>query len=456
MNVICEVVDKNLCVGCGICAAVCPKKRLSIIWNERGEYTPVEVPGAGDCIAGCSLCYDVCPAHGKTKNETTIARELYGAEEGIEYKKETGYYLSSYVGFSKDHRPLGASGGMATWLLEKLLTTGKVNAVVAVGQADSPDKLFEFKVCHTVHEIILCSKSAYYPVEVSHVVDHILKNEGSYAFIGLPCVCKAIRLAQDRMPVLRERIKYLLGLTCGHQCSKFFAEYICALSGGDPHRLKSIVFRGKDAYQPASNIKFIVRSSDDGKEKINEIYWKDGVGKAYTNSYFQIPGCFYCDDVFAECADICFMDAWLPEYSKDPAGTSLIIVRRGELDPLLNGLADIKPIDIKRIIASQAGVVAQKQYRRASTDQGSAVLRKDIQHRAMFLQERIMKLKKDIAAVTPEYWNTCDKQIVEFEALVSPKMETTNRYKWSQKWLRLPVRVYSKMQRMFRSLGGRT
>lgn len=30
--------------------------------------------------------------------------------------------------------------------------------------------------------------------------------------------------------------------------------------------------------------------------------------------------CNYCDDVFAECADVTCMDAWLPEYSQDHRG----------------------------------------------------------------------------------------------------------------------------------------
>ena len=115
MNVIQEVVEKDWCIGCGICAAVCPLGRLTIRWNERGEYIPVEVEGSPDCPESCSLCYQVCPAHGNTKNETEIGSELYGDIEGIQHTDETGYYLSSYVGYSdkNDHRKNGASGGMA-------------------------------------------------------------------------------------------------------------------------------------------------------------------------------------------------------------------------------------------------------------------------------------------------------------------------------------------------------
>lgn len=446
MNVISEVVAKNWCVGCGVCAALCPKRRLSMRWNARGEYNPVEVESAGSCPSGCSVCYQACPAHGKTKNETEIAQQLYDKTAGIKYKKETGYYLSSYVGYSEEHRAEGASGGMATWVLENLFVTNEVDTVVAVGKADSPDRLFEFKLCHSVEEIRACSRSVYYPVEVSYVVQHILKNEGAYAIIGLPCVCKAIRLAQEKFPRLRSRIKYVLGLTCGHQSSKYFSEYVCALSGGYPHQLKSVVFRGKDAEQPASNLKFTIHSGVNGSEKVSEIYWWDGISKAYTSGYFQIPGCFYCDDVFAECADACFMDAWLRPYMQDSRGHSLLIARSEVINKLLHNCESIQPIDINRVIASQKSVIEQKRYRRWSGDEDIPVLRREVEHCAILLQTRIMKIKKSLAEASPHYWNTSDKSIAAFEEAIYPLSKQLKRLRYLQRCLRLPWRVSERLR----------
>ena len=156
MNVLHEVVNKGWCVGCGICAAVCPKGLLEIRWNERGEYNPEEVEGSVECNENCSLCYQVCPAHGHTKNETDIGTALYSDIPGINFRKETGYYLDSFVGYSQEHRSTGASGGMASWTLETLITSGKVDAVAAVGRTSNPDKLFEFKICQSVDEIRAC------------------------------------------------------------------------------------------------------------------------------------------------------------------------------------------------------------------------------------------------------------------------------------------------------------
>lgn len=402
MNVLKKVVEKKICIGCGMCVAVCPKNRLEMKWNKRGEYNPVEIEGSNECGENCSLCYKVCPAHGNTKNETHIGKQWFGGIKGIHYKEEIGYYLSSYVGYSVRHRMAGASGGMATWILERLLQSGEVDAVGAVGRTSDPDKLFEFRICSTVKELRSCSRSAYYPVEVSGVVSHILKNKGQYAIIGLPCVCKAIRLAQDKLTILKRRIKYVIGLTCGHQCSKFFAEYICALGGGNPHELKEFIFRKKDLTQPASNLAMLFRAGEGDKEVVKKVLWRDGIDIAYSNGYFQIPGCFYCDDVFAECADVTCMDAWLPEYVKDSKGTSLLIIRRPELDNLVSENSNINEIDLNSLIYSQRAALRRKRSPQFSKD--SPKLR-SFQKKPFFIDRLIEAQRMKISIESGRLWN---------------------------------------------------
>ena len=70
-------------------------------------------------------------------------------------------------------------------------------------------------------------------------------------------------------------------------------------------------------------------------------------------------------DVFAEAADACFMDAWLPAYRKEPKGTSLVVIRdRGLSELLAQGqvageiwMDDISPGEV---VASQQGHVRRK------------------------------------------------------------------------------------------------
>ncbi len=55
-------IDENVCKGCGLCVATCPKKVLVIAttrFNQKG-YHPSSVAHAADCIA-CGMCGIICP-----------------------------------------------------------------------------------------------------------------------------------------------------------------------------------------------------------------------------------------------------------------------------------------------------------------------------------------------------------------------------------------------------------
>lgn len=424
MTVIEQVVKRKWCVGCGMCVAVCPKGRLDICWNSHGEYNPITINNAPACGSSCSLCYDVCPAHGDTKNETEIGKELYGLTHGIQHSPETGYWLSSYAGYSKEHRLNSASGGMATWMLERLLITGEVDAVVAVGRTSNPDKLFEYKVCESIEQIRECSRSAYYPVEVSNVIRHMLETKRRYVIVGLPCICKSIRLAQDKFPALKERIKYVLGLTCGHASSKFFAEYICALGGGNPHQLKEFIFRTKDLSQPASNHGMTFRAGDGPEEVSKQVLWRNKVGVAFSKGYFQIPGCFYCDDIHAECADAVFMDAWLPEYSKIPEGNSIFLIRNTQLEALVidgdrHTALSVEALPIKKVIKSQWGVVERKR-RKTYNLLEEPFQRTELMKSVNCLQRCQVAILRMCSAASAENWYVVDKNLACFRRKMIP------------------------------------
>src|SRR3546814_1194379 len=50
---------------------------------------------------------------------------------------------------------------------------------------------------------------------------------------------------------------------------------------------------------------------------------------------FQLGACDFCDDIFAETADVCLGDAWLPQYDSDWRGTNIVISRHADIDQLL-------------------------------------------------------------------------------------------------------------------------
>lgn len=329
-------------------------------WNSFGEYNASEVK---PCTTDCGLCQKVCPFGVSKENESTIGERLYGAIPGIHHCSETGYYLATYVGHSEKHRPTSASGGAVTCLLETLLSNDAVDHVICVAPTSDPEKLFEFKVFSTLNEVRTGAGSAYYPVEMSAAIREVLETPGRYAIVGLPCFIKAVRLAQKSSIKLRERIIVTIGLVCGQLKNKHFTDYIASLAGVR-EKVTGVHYRGKERDQPANNYHFTFTT--DGSEK-HRIFWDEGISEAWTNRWFTPEACNYCDDVFAECADITCMDAWLPEYSADYRGTSLMLVRSPLVQELIeqgHGI-NIKPISIERVMQSQAGVVAVKRHQLA-------------------------------------------------------------------------------------------
>lgn len=360
-----HVVERDYCCGCGVCAGVCVRHAIQMRFNDYGEYRPYL---ASDCT-GCGLCARVCPFLDGNANEDELGATLFEKMREIKHAIETGYYRDAFVGHVADPEVRWgcASGGIATWLLETLLAEKAVDMVLCVSPNDDPTLLFRYEVCRRADEIRRCRRSCYYPVTTQEVLAFVAKHPGRYAIVGLPCVCKAIRLAQQRVPPLRQRIKYVLGLVCGQTKSRSFAEYVCALGGGDPHHLSRVEFRVKDRSRPASDFGLgFTCVPEPGRKQEGTVFWTQGIDRAWLDWYFTPNACNFCDDVFAECADAVVMDAWLPEYCQDAKGHSLILTR----DAWINGLfehelehpkkAVLRRIQVEKVIRSQMGVLCSK------------------------------------------------------------------------------------------------
>lgn len=454
-NVISQVVDNGLCIGCGVCAGVCPANNLRMECNDYGEYNPVD---QGRCIDNCNLCTKVCPFMDGNDNEDVIGKNLYGNIPDIKHTNETGYYLKSYVGYSPN-REIAASGGMASYLLETLLDQGLVDKVICVAPNESETCLFEYRVFENPEEVRGSVGSAYYPTQLSDVVTYIKETPGSYVITALPCFAKALRLASEEIPILKKRIKFILGLVCGQLKSTFYTRYIAYLADvNEP--LKSCFFRKKSPDQPANNYTFTCESIS-GKK--GDIRWDQGVSQVWTTRCFTPLACNYCDDVFAECADAVFMDAWLPKYRGDPKGTSLAIVRNLEIQKIIDETAKkektIKLIPITEVIRSQAGPVRIKRkylrYRLFKADK--KVILKRVKPTALFydsLQRKEVEILDKIQCETRQLTieiKTGHFKIEDIQNKIRPYLDELQKVRRQRAMVTLPFRAVRKIFRLLKS-----
>ena len=355
-TVIESTVAAGFCSGCGVCAGICPKHSLKMQWNEYGELNPVNSTNCNDC----SLCVRVCPFADGNDNEDVIGKKIFGHIENIKHRSETGYYLSSGVGAVADERKRmsSASGGLASWYLVELLKRDVVDEVICVGKSFG-DRLFTFFPAKTEADVYSATGSVYYPVEISEMLSYIKEREGRYAVIGLPCVLKGIRLAQEKSSLLRERIVMLVGLACSNLKSAHFTEYAAHCSGLT-ESIRQCSFRYKSYNLPRNFFKLRFSGEDGAK---TEIDWggKSQLWTMYLGRCLTLHSCDCCDDMHAELGDVTFMDAWLPEYGNEPRGTSLWVARTPLAEQILNdgvssGNLDAGPISIEKVIQAQDSI----------------------------------------------------------------------------------------------------
>lgn len=352
------VVENDYCIGCGICASL-PDSPLTMKLNEEGKYEPIITTDIEEDIKISPL--SVCPFAKDNNKEKQIGNRIFGDFPGIKYDEYSGYFLKTYAGYVKesDYRAKGSSGGMGNWIAAQLLKNGIVDGIIHVKPSSSEDVLFEYQISNTIDELSKGAKSKYYPIEMSKVLQFVRENEGKYALIGIPCYIKGVRLLADQDKLINERIKFFIGLVCGHLKSDMFAKSLGWEMGINPDNLKEIDFRKKLENRPANRYGVEVKGIIQGEE----VVLSSPTSELYTTNWghgmFKYNACEFCDDVLAETADITVGDAWLPEYSHDSKGTNVIVVRHPDIQRIIDQNMDktinVEEISSEKVYQSQAG-----------------------------------------------------------------------------------------------------
>jgi len=353
-NIIEPIVESDKCIGCGVCSSICPIDILTMKINNEGMYQPYESDG---CLTKCNLCLNVCPF--MDDENYKISEKLY-LNEKTKFHKYLGYFYSTYEIYDKNdkNRLLSASGGGGYQILKHLLEKEYVDKVVTIVPNNDKDKLFKFSIFDEINQLNKTRGSIYYPTELSQVLNYIKNNDGKYVITALPCYAKAIRLAQEKNPKLRKRIKFVVGLVCGQMKSKKFTEEL-GLIATKSSSIEEVNFRIKKEGNDSSNFLFKFKSTEG---TIGFLERKKEPNDFWSTRTFTPMACNSCTDVFAYNADIILMDGWLPEYKKDYKGHTLTIIRSKELDEIIqnNKEIHIKQINPSKIYNSQKGVVESK------------------------------------------------------------------------------------------------
>ncbi|MEE5988842.1 Coenzyme F420 hydrogenase/dehydrogenase, beta subunit C-terminal domain [Ligilactobacillus equi] len=422
--------------------------------NEYGEYE--------EKIDNTTILNGISPNYTDITNEDEISKELYGNLDDIFYDKRIGYYKSLYVGHVAEgnYRKNASSGGVGTWIFKELFERNLIDGVIHVKQTSGDvDKLFSYQISKSIEEIQDGAKTKYYPVELSEVLEIVRNTPGRYAIIGIPSFIYALRLLSKKDAIIGERIKYMIGLICGHQKSSTFADFMGWQLGFKPGNMTYINFRKKLPGRRSSDYGIEVHGYIDGKytEKISPT--SELLGQDWGQGWFRVFASDYTDDVFNETADLVLGDAWLPGYTDDSDGNNVVIVRNEAIDEIIkeslkNGNLNFDDTDADTIFKSQSSgyrhLYQELPYRLYKRDKEEIKRPKkrveasdDIQPK----RRKIQDIRENISINSHIYF----KEAVEKEDLqyfIDKMMPLSKKYQQLYK-RSLLKRVIGKLKRMF-------
>jgi len=351
-----QVVDAGLCIGCGACVAACRESALSMRYVDAGLH---QVNIDVECRSKCGRCAQVCAFSAVSSNEREVADSVFGDDAGTEIDPLLGHYTGTWVlGRPEDElRQLSASGGALTWFLETLLLSGEVDHVACV-RSSGIDRDYSYVVADDIDALRASAGSAYRALRIDEVIADMRTIGGSWAVVAVPCIARSLRLLALHDQRLSESMRYLLGLTCGQTKTDRFTEWLCRVN--DIPLEGAVRYRQKDSSRTSDD--FAVEFATDPRR---QLHWQTEVAPAWHARLFTPTACGICDDVFAECADAAFMDAWLTPYTADWRGTSLVVSRDQRTNELIGDLAGnwpdaVRPIPAREVIASQTGAIKEK------------------------------------------------------------------------------------------------
>jgi coenzyme F420 hydrogenase subunit beta len=342
------VVEAGLCIGCGTCAGVCPHQAIKIMLNNEGA---LEASIGKSCV-NCGVCLKVCS--GSNVNFVQLNAAFFREKQ---YDPLIGTYSQCYVGYAKDPvvRINGSSGGLVTSMLISALESGFIDgAVVTKMDEIEPTKPKVF-IARNVDEIVSAQTSKYCPVAPNILLQEVLRKEGRYAVVGLPCHIQGIRKAELLNPVIRKRIVLHIGLFCSHGTSFKGTEYLLGQIGIKTSDISELTYRG-NGWPGVMTIRL-----KNGKTKEVPYHsYRDGLFNLFL---FTPLRCLQCTDTTSELADLSFGDAWFPEFSRtDTLGCSLVIARNSvgiqSLDSAVkNNRSVLQYIDVIQLLKRHANRV---------------------------------------------------------------------------------------------------
>lgn len=295
-----KILKKELCCGCGACAAVCQTGAVNMVQDREGfRYPKID---RRRCVE-CHRCKEVCPL------QNQVAADGKHRYFGVQVKNETIRYSSS-------------SGGLFSVLAEYVI---RLNGVVYGAGYDKDMRVVhqEVKELAQLKQIRGTKYVQSDMKEIYRSVETYLKEERWVLFCGTPCQAHALRLFLKKSYTKL----ILVDLVCyGVPSPGIWNDYVKYLERKYNGKMRKFLFRDK-RNQDNGHVCSCMIDDTEYVRKLNE----DDYCRLYFQNYIIRPSCHRCKFCTVERdSDLTIGDFWGIEWVRpdmnDGMGTSLMIL----------------------------------------------------------------------------------------------------------------------------------
>ena len=289
MRTIAEIVQADLCIGCGLCEAL-TGRRVSMALTTAGSLRPMPVDGFTDTEEGIAV--SACPG------VVAEARPFDAPRSDPVW----GRYRSLAMAWAGDPdvRYRSSTGGVLSALACHALASELVSFVLHVGPDPDRPAHSSSILSESPAEVLANAGSRYGPTAPLARLADALDRDEPFAVIAKPCDLGVIHRLSHTDPRVDRRCVLRLAMVCGGQSRFSKTAELLDRFGVTEDEVTELRYRGHGNPGPT-----FVRTADGATHETTYLdMWADEAG------WDLETRCKLCPDALGACADIAAADVW--------------------------------------------------------------------------------------------------------------------------------------------------